>query len=189
MENNSPNFQDPEWGAMTLRGDTQENLQDILARLALFDTLTRQELHTIERIVHRRRFVPGEMIPTPRSGLFVIVSGVVHVVQRLSNGEQTIRDTLRAGELVGEIVPLDDTQPATAILSAEQSDLVGFFRTDLINLTNTHPKMGFKILCRLAQITSHHMQHAMADLRKIRMKLIKMENTSQPPTPEEEVGI
>ncbi len=158
---------------------------DILARLALFDTLTRQELHTIERIMHRRRFISGEMIPTPRSGLFIIVSGVVHVVQRLSNGEQTILDTLRAGELVGEIVPLDDTQPPTSILSAEQSELVGFFRTDLVDLINTHPRMGFKILCRLAQIMSHRMQHAMTDLRKRRRTLMKMENTSQ----EEEVGI
>lgn len=182
-------LQDPEWGNMTLRDNKQENLQDILARLALFDTLTRQELHTIERIVHRRRFVPGEMIPTPRSGLFVVVSGAVHVVQRLSDGEQIILDTLKEGELVGEIVPLDDTQPATSILSAEQSVLVGFFRTDLVDLINTHPRMGFKILCRLAQIMSHRMQHAMTDLRKTRMTLMKMENTSQPPTPEEEVGI
>ncbi len=178
-------FHDPEWGNMTLRDNKQENLPDILARLALFDTLTRQELHTIERIVHRRRFVPGEMIPTPRSGLFVVVSGTVHIVQRLSNGEQIILDTLKEGELVGEIVPLDDTQPATSILSAERSELVGFFRTDLVDLINTHPRMGFKILCRLAQIMSHRMQHAMTDLRKIRRTLMKMENTSQ----EEEVGI
>ena len=178
---------DPEWGNMTLRDNKQENLQDILARLALFDTLTQQELHTIERIVHRRRFVPGEMIPTPRSGLFVVVSGTVHIVQRRANGEQTIRVTLKEGEWVGEIVPLGDIQPATSILSAEQSVLVGFFRTDLVDLINTHPRMGFKILCRLAQIMSHRMQHAMADLRKIRMTLSKIENTSQPP--EEEVGI
>ncbi len=182
-------LQDPEWGNMILRDNKQENLQDILARLALFDTLTQQELHTIERIVHRRRFVPGEMIPTPRSGLFVVVSGAVHVVQRLSDGEQIILDTLKEGELVGEIVPLDDTQPATSILSAEQSVLVGFFRTDLVDLINTHPRMGFKILCRLSQIMSHRMQCATDDLRKIRMKLMKMENKSQPPTPEEEVGI
>ena len=170
-------FHDPEWGTMTLRGDTQENLQDILARLALFDTLTPQELHTIERIMHRRRFVTGEMIPTPRSGLFIVVSGTVHVVRHRSDGEQIVLDTLREGELVGEIVPLGDTQQATSILSAEQSVLVGFFRTDLVDLINTHPRMGFKILCRLAQIMSHRMQHAMTDLRKIRLTLSKTENT------------
>ena len=187
MANNSPDFQDPEWGNMTLRGNTQENLQDILARLALFDTLTRQELHTIERIVHRRRFVPGEMIPTPRSGLFVVVSGVVQIVRSLADGEQIVLDTLREGELVGEIIPLGDTEPATSIVSVTQSDLVGFFRTDLVDLISTHPRIGFKILCRLAQIMSHRMQHAMGDLRKIRMTLMKMENKS--PIPEEEVGI
>lgn len=182
-------IQDPEWGNMTLRDNKQENLPDILARLSLFDTLTRQELHTIERIMHRRRFVTGEMIPTPRSGLFIIVSGTVHVVRHLSDGEQIVLDTLREGELVGEIVPLDDTQQATSILSAEQSVLVGFFRSDLVDLIHTHPRMGFKILCRLSQIMSHRLQYAMGELRKIRMTLIKMENTSQPPTSEEEVGI
>ncbi len=177
MANNSPNFQDPEWGNMTLRGNKQENLQDILARLALFDTLTRQELHTIERIVHRRRFVPGEMIPTPRSGLFVVVSGVVHVVRHLADGEQIVIDTLKEGELVGEFIPLGDTQPATSIVSIGQSELVGFFRSDLVDLIHPHPRMGFKILCRLSQIMSHRMQHAMGDLRKIRMALMKTENT------------
>ena len=140
MANNSPDFQDPEWGNMTLRGNTQENLQDILARLALFDTLTRQELHTIERIVHRRRFVPGEMIPTPRSGLFVVVSGVVQVVRSLADGEQIVLDTLREGELVGEIIPLGDTEPATSIVSVGQSDLVGFFRSDLVDLIQHTPQ-------------------------------------------------
>ena len=182
-------FQDPEWGNLTPPGNKQENLPDILARLALFDTLTRQELHTIERIVHRRRFVPGEMIPTPRSGLFIVVSGAVHVVRHLADGEQIVLDTLQEGELVGEIIPLGDTQPATSIVSIGQSELVGFFRSDLVDLIHTHPRMGFKILCRLSQIMSHRMQHAMGDLRKIRMTLIKMENTSQPPTSEEEVGI
>lgn len=180
-------LQDPEWGNITLRGNTQENLPDILARLALFDTLTRQELHTIERIVHRRRFVSGEMIPTPRSGLFVVVSGGVHIVQHLTDGEQIILDTLREGELIGEILPLGDTQHATSILSAEQSELVGFFRSDLFDLIHTHPRMGFKILYRLAQIMSRRMQHAMDDLRKIRVTLMKMENTSQSPIPEEVV--
>ena len=189
MANHSPNFQDPEWGNLTPHGNRQENLPDILARLALFDTLTRQELQTIERIVHRRRFVTGETIPTPRSGLFVVVSGVVHVVRRLSDGEQIVIDTLREGELVGEIVPLGDTQHATSIMSVGQSDLVGFFQSDLVDLIHTHPRMGFKILCRLAQIMSHRMQHAMGDLRKIRMTLMKMENTSQSPIPEKEVGI
>ncbi len=170
-------FQDPEWGNLTPPGNRQENLPDILARLALFDTLTRQELHTIERIMHRRRFVTGEMIPTPRSGLFIVVSGVVHVVQRRSNGEQTILDTLREGELMGEIVPLGDTQQTTSILSAEQSVLVGFFRSDLVDLLHTHPRMGFKILCRLSQIMSHRLQQAIGDLRKIRMTLNKIEKT------------
>ena len=175
------NLEDPEWGGMGQRGKGTESLVDILGRLAVFDTLTWQELGTIEHIVHRRRFVTGEMvIPafTPRSGLFAVVSGSVHVVRHLADWERLILDTLGEGELLGEFALLDDSPRSTSIISAEHSDLIGFFRSDLVDLMQTQPKMGFKILYRLAQIMSHRMQYVMTDLRGIRLTLMDMEKAS-----------
>ena len=175
------NLEDPEWAGMSQRGKEQENLLGILGRLAVFDTLTWQELGTVENIVHRRRFITGEMIIpafTPRSGLFAVVSGSVHVVRHLSDGGRMVLDTLGEGELLGEFALLDDSPRSTSIVAAEPSDLIGFFRSDLVDLMQTQPKMGFKILYRLAQIMSHRMQYVMGDLRNIRLTLMDLEEAS-----------
>ena len=171
-------FEDPEWGSLGQHGNKQENLLDILGRLAVFDTLTWQELSTIERIVHRRHFVTGEMVIqalTPRSGLFAVVSGSVHVVRHLAEGGRQVLDTLGDGELLGEFALLDDSPRSTSIIAAEPSDLIGFFRSDLVDLIQTQPRMGFKILHRLAQVMAHRLQYVMGDLRDVRLTM--MENS------------
>ncbi len=183
------NLEDPEWGNLTPRGHGRENLRNILARVAVFDILTRQELGTIERIVHRRRFTTGDMIATPRSGLFVVISGSIHVVRHLPDGGQMTLDVLKAGELVGEIEPLGDAPPETSILAVEQSDVIGFFKSDLDDLIQTHPEMGFKLFYRLAQTMSHQMQQTMGDLRKIRLTIDENGKRIASTIPEEDVGI
>ena len=173
------NLGDPEWSGLGQHTDEQKNLLDILAGLVVFDTLTWQELETIKRIVHRRQFVTGEVIIpafTLRSGLFAIVSGSVHVVRHLAEGKRAVLDILGEGELLGEFALLDDSPRSTYIVSAEHSDLIGFFRSDLIDLMQTQPKMGFKILYRLAQSMSHRMQDVMVNLREIRLDLMGLEN-------------
>lgn len=169
------NFEDPEWGGIGQRSNQHETLLDILGRLAVFDTLTWQELGTIERIVHRRHFVTGEMVIqafTPRSGLFAVVSGSVYVVRHLPEGKRQVLDTLGEGELLGEFALLDDSSRSTSIIASVPSDLIGFFRSDLVDLIQTQPRMGFKILYRLAQIMAPRMQYVMADLRDVRLTIM-----------------
>lgn len=169
-------FKDPEWSNLTQLNGERENALDILARLSLFDTLTERELATVERLVHRRRFAEGEMIATPRSGLFIVASGNLQVVQHLPEGERSRLRVLRKGEWIGEIVPLEDSPPATSILAVEQSEAIGFFRSDLADLLHTQPKIGFKIIYRLAQMMSRRMQRAMGELRNARPPSMKREN-------------
>lgn len=168
-------FNDPEWSNLTQLDGERENALDILARLSLFDTLTERELTTVERLVHRRRFAEGEMIATPRSGLFIVASGGLQVVQHLPEGGRARLRVLRKGEWIGEIVPLEDS-PATSIFAVEPSEAIGFFRSDLADLLHTQPKIGFKIIYRLAQMMSRRMQRAMGELRNARPPSMKLEN-------------
>ena len=169
-------FKDPEWNDLTQLNGERENSLDILARLSLFDKLTERELATVGRHVHRRRFAEGEMIATPRSGLFIVASGSLHVVQHLPDGGRARLRVLRKGEWIGEIVPLEDSPPATSILAVEQSEAIGFFRSDLDDLRHTQPKIGFKIIYRLTQMMSRRMQRAMDELRNARPTSMKLEN-------------
>ena len=168
-------FDDPEWGAdLYERGPGSETLLEILGELAIFDMLSWKELRKIERIVHRRHFMTGETVIQawiPRTGLFVVISGSVNVVRQHPDGTPEVVGDLGPGELLGEFAILDDSPRSTAIVAAEPSDLIGFFRPDLMDLIGTDPGLGFKILYRLSQITAIRMQNVIQDLRRVRKTL------------------
>lgn len=169
-----PEQQDPEWSRFAGPEHQKDNLSEIIGSLSVFDTLTWRELATLERIVHRRRFMGGETVIrafTPRSGLFAVISGQVHVVRHRAGERDLVLDTLGEGELLGEFALLDDSPRSTSIVSAGQSELVGFFRSDLVDMIQTQPQMGFKVLYRLAQIMSSRMQVVMQSLRDMRETL------------------
>lgn len=169
-----PEREDPEWTTFDTPEHQVDNLLEIMGKLAVFDTLTWRELSTLERIVHRRHFMTGETVIqafTPRSGLFAVISGSVHVVRHQAGERDLILDTLGRGELLGEFALLDDSPRSTSIVTAEPSELIGFFRSDLVDLIQTQPQMGFKVLYRLAQIMSKRMQHVMQALRNLRIAL------------------
>ena len=166
--------EDPEWCRFEGPERLKVNLSEIMAKLSVFDTLTWRELATLERIVHRRRFVAGETVIrafTPRSGLFAVISGRVQVVRHVVGERDVVLDTLGVGELLGEFALLDDSPRSTSIVAAEPSELIGFFRSDLVDMIQTDPQMGFKVLYRLAQIMSKRMQDVMASLRQLRETL------------------
>jgi len=170
-----PQTQDPEWSGLGQARNVQDPLLDILGRLSIFDTLTWRELRIIERIVHRRDFVTGETVIqawTPRSGLFMVLMGSVHIMRYDSKGKAHRLDTLGVGELLGEFALLDDSPRSTSIVAAEPSQLIGFFRSDLVDLIQTQPCMGFKILYRLSQNMARRMQTVMGALRDLRVALL-----------------
>ncbi|MBT3605717.1 MAG: hypothetical protein HN521_21850, partial [Candidatus Latescibacteria bacterium] len=57
-----PKREDPEWSRFVGPDHMLDKLSDIMGQLAVFDTLTWRELATLERIVHRRRFMAGEVV-------------------------------------------------------------------------------------------------------------------------------
>lgn len=171
----SPVVQDPEWVTLFEPGQGEvEELTALLGRLAVFDNLTNRELRRVERIVHRRRFATNEVVIkawVPRSGLFVVESGTVNVVRQLSSGESVVIGSLGTGELLGEFAILDDSPRSTSIVAAEPSDMIGFFRPDLMDLIETDPRLGFKILYRVSQIMSTRLNEVVEGLRRVRSSM------------------
>lgn len=180
--------EDPEWSFSS--GHQKEGrtaFLKILADLPMFETMSWRELEKLERIVHRRHFFTGEVVLrawVPRSGLFVIRSGSVHVVRHLEDGASMVVGTLGKGEPLGEFSILDDSPRSTSIVAVEPSDLVGFFRSDLMDLMQTDPRLGFKILYRLSQILWANLRDDIKHLRRIRSELEVLGVSEQYSVPE-----
>lgn len=171
----TPILPDPEWGLVSdSRFEEQDGLLEILGSLPIFNTLSPAELMELERIVHRRHFAKGEMVIRawiPPTGLFVVLTGSVNVVRSDGRGEAMVIGMLGERELLGEFAVIDDSPRSTHIVAAEPSELIGFFRPDLMELIETNPRCGFKILYRMSQIMLSRMTDIVDDLRQLRATL------------------
>jgi len=101
-----------------------------------------------------RRFAAGETVVrhgVRQSGFYLIRTGSVHVVRERADGRRETVTTLYPPELLGEFALLDDSPRSNAIVAAEPSELIGFFKPDLMDILVTRPAMGCRILLRLAE--------------------------------------
>jgi CRP-like cAMP-binding protein len=154
MEENAPEWEDPEW-ANLFRQEAQTHfpLEVVLARVPVFSALSPTELRTLARLVHPRRFSPGETIirrGVEQSGFYLVRSGSVQIVRHNAGGGAQVAGTLGPGALLGEFALVDGSPRTSAVVAAERSELIGFFKPDLMNIMVTNPGLGCKILLNLA---------------------------------------
>jgi len=160
---------DPEW-ANFFRGDVshEESLEEDLGYVPVFSLLAKKELELLARIVHIRRYATGETVihrGVQQSGFYLIRSGGVHIVRQQFDKSREVVDTLGPGELLGEFALLDDTPRSSSIVAAEPSELIGFFKPDLMEILVTKPALGCKILLRLAEEMTRTLKQDYAELR------------------------
>lgn len=160
---------DPEWhNVFREESHAEERLEDALGRIPIFGLLSPRELHLVGRIVHIRTFKTGETIirrGVEQSGLYLIRTGSVHIVRRTIEGESEVVGTLYPPELLGEFALLDGTPRSSSIVAVETSQLIGFFKPDLMDILVTKPALGCKILLRLAEEMNRSLSQ---DYRRLR---------------------
>ena len=161
---------DPEWhNIFRDQGGYEDELEDALARIPIFGLLSARELEMLSRIVHIRTFTVGEVIirrGVEQSGLYLIRTGAANIVQRTKEGNDEIVATLYPPDLLGEFALLDSTPRSSMGSAAETSELIGFFKPDLIHILETKPDLGCKILLRLAEEMSRSLNKDYSRLRE-----------------------
>ncbi len=171
MEASAEEWEDPEW-ANLFRQEAQAQLplEAILARVPVFSALTPRELWTLARTVHPRRFTSGETIirrGAEQSGFYLIRSGSVYILRPDAAGENHVVGTLGPGELLGEFALVDGTPRTSAVVAAERSELIGFFKPDLMDIMVTNPGLGCKILLCLAEQMSLNLARDYQTLKEL----------------------
>jgi CRP/FNR family cyclic AMP-dependent transcriptional regulator len=168
---------DPEWTNIFRPEVAQrETLDTTLSRIPVFNLLSGKELALLGRIVHVRHYYPGESVikrGVQQSGFYLIRSGSVHIMRQDINQAAKVVATLGLHELLGEFSLLDGTPRTSSIVTAEASELIGFFKPDLMDILVTNPQLGCKILLRLAEEMSRSLQK---DYRKLRDTKIPLED-------------
>ena len=166
---------DPFWSNIFRRRDKEEaDVFDILKKVPIFQDLTRREFNKIESILHRRNWNVDEAIINegdPGLGMYIIVAGEVRITQVGEDGVQQQLATLTGGDFFGEQALLDESPRTASAFANEPCRIIGFFRPDLLELIESNPRSGLKIVMRLSQMISVRLRHTNRLLKEARMRV------------------
>lgn len=168
------------WDNIFRKDAKEKQLRHHLKSNYLFEALSNRELHFIEQIVHERSYRPNEVIFRQGEagvGMYIIAKGNVDIFAQ-ENGlggeqENEIKVTsLRSGDFFGEISLVEENsrRTATAIASVE-TEVIGFFRPDLLELLERNPHIGAQVVFRLAEVLGKRLAETTGKISLIKQEL------------------
>lgn len=169
------------WANIFKRNDQADtDTIDVIRKIPIFEDLSGKELREIERILHHRMYKQDELIFRQGDagvGMYIIEKGEVAirlepagiVVARLGNGE-----------FFGELALLDDSPRSASAVAKTDCKMLGFFQPDLFGVIERNPRLGIKIVLRLAKIIGERLKAANIENQQMRQL------AAQPQTSEED---
>ena len=114
----------------------------------------------IESILHEREYQTDEVIfrqDEPGMGMYIIASGTVTIISEPSSMQWS---ELGEGEFFGEIALLDEHPRSASAIAKTPCRIFGFFQPDLFSLIDRDPRLGVKIVIRLARMIGARLRRA-----------------------------
>ena len=167
-------FKDPFWTNIFKNGKKEVSLETILGRIPVFQDLRSSEIKALERIVHKRVYSEGELIfheNDPGAGMYIVSKGSVRIFINSTDGVETELTQLTKGDFFGEIALLDESPRSASAVACGRTELIGFFRPDLLGLIERNPAMGVKIVLKLAEVLGQRLRHTNEELAKLSTEL------------------
>lgn len=146
--------------------ESSDPVLQVLGEVPIFENLTPKELKDLARLTHERFYKANEPVfkkLAPSEGMYVILKGTVEIKDPDSN---TTFATLGSGDFFGELALLDEEPRSAMAVATEASELVGFFRTDLLTLMKRGPELGNKILLNLSRVLGERLRRTNLELTK-----------------------
>ncbi len=146
--------------------ESSDPVLQVLGQVPIFENLTPKELKDLARLTHERFYKANEPVfkkLAPSEGMYVILKGTVEIKDPDSN---TTFATLGSGDFFGELALLDEEPRSAMAVATEASELIGFFRTDLLTLMKRGPELGNKILLNLSRVLGERLRRTNLELTK-----------------------
>jgi uncharacterized membrane protein len=131
---------------------TDNSREELLSNIALFESLTDDDLTALSQRVESVDYEVGEVIfrqGDEGSSLFVIEDGAVEI----SYGEgraRVVLATLFAGQYFGELSLFDGSPRSATATAAKRSRLVRLDRDDLVDFVNKNPAAALRIIAEMS---------------------------------------
>ncbi len=156
------------WKNLFKRTPPEKALHAILRENILFEDLTSKQLRFVSNIVHLRKYSSNETIFRQGEigvGMYIIVSGSVTISAQQANrgadkeAGKTIITRLGSGDFFGELALVEENGRRSATAeAAETTELIGFFKPDLLEILERNPLAGVKITLRLGEVLGRRLR-------------------------------
>ncbi|MBI5773199.1 MAG: cyclic nucleotide-binding domain-containing protein [Verrucomicrobia bacterium] len=139
-----------------------------LEKSKLFHGLLAEELQTLHRTAHLRKFASGQTIfveGDPGDGLYVILDGLVKISALVTQQERRVLSHVGPGDFFGEMAVLDD-EARSATATAEEDTTVYFLpREELVALLSRSPKLALTLVrefsLRMREVNRQYIQEVL----------------------------
>jgi len=121
---------------------------DALRATPLVSELTAAEIDTLARLVHVRALADGEVLVAEGakdSKLHVVLSGRIDVVRAGEHGNHVLQ-SLRAGDLVGELSFMEDAPRFAGLVATGPTEVLALDRVDFETLIAGSPWIVYKVM-------------------------------------------
>jgi len=167
------------FGYRTQKDKSGNEIEAILTKIPIFEELSKRELSEIERILHRRDYEDGESIfrqDEPALGMYIIQSGEVAIVLEPSGIQVS---ELHDGDFFGEVGLLDESPRSATARAKTHCRVFGFFQPDLFGLIERDPRLGVKIVLRVARIIGARLRKTNEQARALSEELQKLKRPAR----------
>ena len=142
--------------------DSEQNDNEFLQDIPLFDGLKSSEIVRLERNLHLREYKEGETIFSegePGAALYIIKKGFVNIY-KINGEEKFLLVRLLPGNFFGELALFDESPRSATAIAAKDATLYALSQADLAQFSEKNPDIGFKISMRLGGILSQRLRMA-----------------------------
>jgi CRP-like cAMP-binding protein len=169
------------WDNIFKRQEREQDIRSVLSQNFLFRNLSKRELSLIQSLVHIRKYRAAEDIFRQNEagvGMYIIVKGRVDIsvlddnLTERDKEKEIVVTTLEAGDFFGELSLVEEvsTRSATA-RAAEDSILIGFFKSDLLEVLDRSPEAGIKIVFRLAEVLGRRLKETTDRISQLKKEI------------------
>jgi len=129
--------------------ETSHSAASVLARVAIFASLSEDELTLVAQRAVPRRFTAGEFVFSegePCSGLYVVQAGHIRIFKSSPGGREQVLSIEGPGGSVAELPVFDGGNYPASVIAMDDVTLLFVSKQDFQSLCLNHPQVALKVL-------------------------------------------
>lgn len=141
-----------------------------LRQLAIFEDLTDKERSAMAALCEKQKFAKGETLFTEErqaTRLFVLQEGRVVIMMNAAHGNRALVYSVQPGQAFSWSALVPPRRYTASAVAVEPSEAIVVDGRKLLRLFKKDPAIGYKIMCRVAQLVSKRLRHTRLQLLNI----------------------